>query len=145
MWTHSTSIDLKVPPARVYDYLADLARHAEWSSAVQSIELVKGEAGKVGAEYRAEEDKPTKIISFARITALDPPRHIAWESTDHRIFRTEWEFVIEPHAGGQTHLTQRVTFYTLSLLARLLLQMRKRQAPAENRASLERIKARLEQ
>lgn len=144
MWTYSTSIDLNAPAARVYDYLSDLARHADWSSAVRSIELVNGEAGKVGAEYRAEEDKPAKIVSFARITALDAPRRIAWQSTDHRIFRTEWEFLIEPRTDGKTHLTQRVTFYTLSLLARLLLQMRKRQAPAENRASLERIKARLE-
>lgn len=144
MWTNTVSIDIHAPPQRIYEYLADLKRHAEWSSNVRRIELTAGEAGKVGAEYKASEDVPRNLTSYARITQLHAPNLIGWESTDNRVFKTNWVFEIEPH-NDASRVTQRVTFHPLNLPAYAILYLfRVPRVAKENRASLERIKKILE-
>ncbi len=145
MYQNSVSLDIAAPPQKVYDYLVDFTKHAEWSMSVHKIELIAGEAGKVGAQYRASEVIPQDITSFATITALEPPRLIAWESTDHQVFRTNWEMRIEPNASGGTHLTDSVTFHPLSDFGTMVLDtIRVPQVEPENLASLERVKKNLE-
>lgn len=145
MYSKTVSIDIAAPPEKVYAYLVDFTKHKEWSMSVQDIQLVKGEAGKVGAQYRAEESIPRPITSFATITALDAPRLIAWESTDYKIFRTNWEIKMEPNSAGGTHLTQSVTFHPLNLLAIALLYLiRVPKVEQENLDSLARVKKLLE-
>ena len=110
---------------------------------VAKIEQVTPGPPGVGTEFKASETLPQELTTFARITALEPPTRIAWESTDHHVFRTNWEFEIRPNADG-THLTQRVTFNTLSSAAEPILLMRQTQVPPENLKSLGRIKQILE-
>ncbi|MBI5304294.1 MAG: SRPBCC family protein [Chloroflexi bacterium] len=144
MWQNEVSIGIAAPIDQVYRYLADFTRHNEWSMSVATIEqTTPGQIG-VGAKFKASEILPTKIVSFARITALDAPHRVGWESTDYRVFRTNWEFRMSAPAGG-THLVQHVTFHPLGLLGQILLLIRKRQVPAENLKSLNRIKKILEQ
>jgi hypothetical protein len=143
MWENETSIDIAAPPDQVYGYLADFARHSEWSMSVATIEQATPGPVSVGTEFKASETIPQKFASVARITALQAPALISWESTDYRIFRTQWSFVISQQNGG-THLVQRVRFEPIGLLGNLLLLMRRPQVPPENRHSLERIKAKLE-
>ncbi len=143
MWSSETSIDIAAPVEKVYRYLADFTRHSEWSMSVATIEQVTPGPVGVGTEFKASEIIPTKLVSFARITALEAPTRVAWESTDHRVFRTNWEFLLSEYKGG-THLIQRVTFYPVSLLGQVVLFIRKRQAPSENLKSLTRVKEILE-
>lgn len=144
MWHKSVSIELQAPPDQVFAYLADFTRHAEWSSNVGSIELKSGTVGQVGAVYEAHEDVPRPVVSFARITALRAPNLIEWESTDYKVFRTNWTFEIEPLGTG-SRLTQSVTFHPLNLFANVILYVfRVPVVEKENRASLERIKTHLE-
>ena len=82
------------------------------------------------------------MTTYARITALEPPRRIAWQATDRRVFRTDWEFQLEPEEGG-TRVTQAVTFHALNLLGSFLLYLARARVPAENQTSLERIRERL--
>jgi len=113
MWNNEVSIDIAAPPETVYRYLADFAQHGEWSMSVTTLEqMTPGPIG-VGTEFKSTETLPQTFESFARITALDEPNRIAWESTDYQVFRTNWEFEITPNAGG-THLVQRVTFHPIS-------------------------------
>ena len=150
MWHNSVSLDLSVPPEKIYAYLADFTRHAEWSSNVRRIELIKGKVGQVGAEYKASEDTPRDLTSFARITELTPPLRIRWESTDHKVFRTEWTFDIAPLPQGASlpqgaTLTQSVKFHPLSFFANIILYLfRVPVVEKEDRLSLERIKTNLE-
>jgi uncharacterized protein YndB with AHSA1/START domain len=143
MWENQVSIDIAAPPEKVFRYLADFARHGEWSMSVSQLEqLTPGEVG-VGTEFKSSETLPIEFVSFAKITALDAPARIAWESTDHQVFRTNWEFEITPNAGG-THLVQRVTFHPISALGNEFLPTRQQQVEPENMQSLNRIKAILE-
>jgi hypothetical protein len=143
MWKTEVSIDIVAPAEKVYSYLSDFARHSEWSMSVATIEQVTPGAVGVGTEFKASEMIPAKFVSFARITALDAPKLVAWESTDHKIFRTNWEMELSAQNGG-THLVQRVTFHPLGIIGPILLLVRKRQATPENLKSLQRIKANLE-
>lgn len=144
MWSNTVSIDIHAPPETIFAYLADFTRHAEWSSNVKSIKLVAGETGKVGAEYESIEDIPRPMSTFARITGLRAPNLIAWESTDKRVFKTNWRIEIEPH-GEDSHVTQSVTFQPLNLFAYVILYVFRVPVVAkENRASLGRIKSILE-
>ncbi|HEX7587309.1 MAG TPA: SRPBCC family protein [Anaerolineae bacterium] len=143
MWDNEVTIDIAAPIEKVYQYLADLRRHSEWSMSASKIEqMTPGEIG-VGTEFKASEELPQKLESFARMTALDAPTRIAWESTDYQVFRTNWEIVLSAQNGG-THLVQRVTFHTLGALGDTILEMRKLQVPSENLASLNRMKVILE-
>lgn len=144
MWSNTVSIEIQAPPEEIFAYLVDFTRHAEWSSSVVAIKLVGGETGQVGAEYAATESIPTEMTTYARITALDAPRRIEWESTDKRVFRTNWTLEIEP-IGEYSRLTQSVTFHPLSLFAlRVLYTVRVPIVANENLQSLGRIKQNLE-
>ena len=145
MFSKTVSIDITAPPEKVYAYLSDFTNVKEWSMSVQNIQLVEGEAGKVGAVYRSDETIPQSFSSFATITALDAPRLIAWQSTDHQVFRTDWEIHLAPNSTGGTHLTQSVTFHPLSDFATGLLDtIRAPVVEQENLDSLGRVKKILE-
>lgn len=143
MWSNQVSIAIAAPPEKVFRYLADFARHGEWSMSVTALEKITSGPIAVGTEFKSHETIPIEFDSFARVTALDAPTRIAWESTDHKVFRTVWEFEIHASAGG-THLIQRVTFYPISDMGNEFLPIRQQQVEPENRASLERIKRILE-
>ena len=143
MWDNQVTIDIAAPIDQIYSYLADLRRHSEWSMSVAKIEqMTPGEIG-VGTVFKASEELPQRLESFARVTALDAPTRIAWESTDYQVFRTNWEIVLSAQNGG-THLVQQVTFHTLGDLGEKILEMRKLQVPSENMQSLNRMKEILE-
>ena len=143
MWKNQVSIDIAAPPEQVYFYLADFSRHGEWSMSVTTLEkLTPGPVG-VGTEFKSTETLPQEFVSFATIKALDEPTRVAWESTDHQVFRTEWTFDIRPNADG-THLVQAVTFYAISDFGKEFLPIRQVQVEPENIASLGRIKQILE-
>lgn len=143
MWKNQVSIDINAAPEKVFGYLADFARHGEWSMSVTALEQITPGPVGVGTEFQSRETLPQEFVSFARITALEAPARIAWESTDHQVFRTNWEFEITPNAGG-THLVQRVTFHPISSFGDEFLLIRQLQVEPENIQSLNRLKAILE-
>jgi uncharacterized protein YndB with AHSA1/START domain len=146
MWQSETSTEINAPPERVYAYLADFLHHKEWSRGVAEIEPV-GATGAVavGTELKATETIPRRMTSIARVTALEPPRRIAWDARVEGVMRVQWEFELQPTALG-TRLVQRCRWQPQNLLGTVMLNLvRKRQVPKENQASLARIKAILEE
>jgi hypothetical protein len=145
MWTSEVSIDVDLPTSEVYTYLADFVRHREWSSAgmAELKQLTPGPV-VVGSEFQASETVPAQVVTFSRITALEPNRRIAWHSWFRNLMAADWEFDLAEH-DGVTHLVQRSRWQPgnpgMALFHRLV---RRRRIPVENLHSLERIKAALE-
>jgi uncharacterized membrane protein len=145
MWTSEVSVDISAPAADVYRYLADFPRHREWSSAAMSHlkQLTPGPIA-VGSEFEAAESVPGKVLTYSRITALQPTLRIAWHSWYRKLMAADWEFVLAEDSGV-THLVQRSRWQPgnagMALFHRLV---RRKRIPVENRQSLERIKAVLE-
>jgi uncharacterized membrane protein len=145
MWESRLSIDIAAPIDTVYDYLSDFERHSEWSLGVSEIKQTKPGTSGVGAEYEVNEVVPVKFVSFTRVTALDRPNRIEWESWDGKTLKVSWTFELSA-AGKATRVVQRSQVESTSILGAVLLRlMRKRQMPKENQQSLERIKSIIEQ
>lgn len=145
MWQSEVSIDVDAPAEDVYRYLADFPTHREWSSARMSglRQLTPGPVG-VGSEFEASETVPAKVVTYSRITALEPNRRIAWHSWFGKLMAADWEFELSEH-DGVTRLVQRSRWQPgnpgMALFHRLV---RRRRIPVENLHSLERIKAAVE-
>lgn len=145
MWATEVSIDIEVPAADVYRYLSDFPRHREWSSA-QMAELKPLTPGllAVGSEFEAAETTPAKVVTFSRITALEPNRRIAWHSWFRKLMAADWEFELTERSGV-THLVQRSRWQPGNIgMAVVHRLVRRRRIPIENLQSLERIKVAVE-
>jgi uncharacterized protein YndB with AHSA1/START domain len=125
------AITIQAPAELVFAYLADFERHPEWAANLGRVAPVTPGAAGVGATFKTQEGPPpagpaqrlrmlvhflagvlrgAKTYSTATITALEPPRRIAWQGGIPKgqgfFNRAEWEFLLEPR-GAATHLTQR--------------------------------------
>ncbi len=87
---------------------------------------------------------PGKYVSYSEITAIKEPRLIGWKAWVPHVMRTEWEFRLTPGPGG-TSLEQVSRWWPSGRVGFVMLNVqRKRHAPRESQASLERIKTLLE-
>jgi hypothetical protein len=144
MWQSEVSDEIQAPVEHVFGRLSDFTRHSDFSNGLAKVEqLTPGPAG-VGTRYRSEETVPGNYVSYSEITALEEPRRIAWKAWVPHVMRTEWEYRLGPSSSG-THLVQVSRWWPSGPMGLVILHLhRKRHAPRENQASLERIKALLE-
>ena len=109
-YSASYSVDIKAPQQKVFDYVADVARHGEWGSEADHMKVTADKPGPpaVGSRYRAEgmlNGKPNS--SVVTTTALEAPNRIAFDAEDSNS-NFHHEFVLTP-AGGGTHVERHVT------------------------------------
>lgn len=142
MWESEVHVDIDAPAADVYRYLADFPRHREWSSARMSeLKALKPGAVGVGSEFAAAETVPAKVVTYSRITALEPNRRIAWHAWFGKQMAADWEFQLTS-LGEVTRLVQRSRWQPGNIGMELFHRaVRRRRIPVENLQSLERIKA----
>lgn len=144
MWESEQAVEIQVPVDEVYHRLEDLTRHTEFADGLVSIEQITSGPVAVGTRFRAQERVPGKVVSTSEITALDRPRLIAWRAWVSGAMRVEWEFRLSPSGGG-THLVQTSRWQPTGPIGFVMLHLhRKRNAPRENRRTLDRIKTVLE-
>jgi uncharacterized membrane protein len=163
------SITIAAPAEQVYAYLADFQRHPEWVKNLTTVTPVTPGRTGVGATFKTAEGPPpvgrwatvrmmthfvagvlggAKPYSEATITALEPPRRIAWWAGVPKgtgfFNRAEWEFRLEPQ-GASTQLTQHYAWQPQNERAERMLSAAGpeglRQAVA---ASLAQLKQKLE-
>lgn len=144
MWQSEVSIEVQAPVEQVFGRLRDFSRHTEFSNGLAKVEqLTRGAAG-TGTRYRCEETMPGRYVSYCEITALEEPRLIAWKAWVPHVMRTQWEFRLTATSNG-TRLVHVSRWWVSGPVGFVMLNVhRKRNAPRENQASLERIKSILE-
>ena len=109
-YSASYSVDIKAPQQKVFDYVADVARHGEWGSDDDHMKATADKPGTpaVGSRYRAEgllNGKPNS--SVVTITALETPKRVAFDAEDsNSIFHHE---IVLTSSGGGTHVERHVT------------------------------------
>jgi len=144
MWESEQAVDIQVPIDEVYHRLKDFTRHADFADGLVSVEQISSGSVGVGTRFRAQERVPGKVVSTMEITALDEPRLIAWKAWVDGVMRVEWELRLSPSGGG-THLVQTSRWQPTGPIGFVMLHLhRKRNAPRENRRTLDRIKTVLE-
>lgn len=159
------TVEIAVPAERVYAYLADFPRHAEWGQSLVELTQVRaGDRAGVGARYHTRErqswqaDRPprapltrgTRGSTICEVRDLTPSRRIAWHSwvamppVGHW---GDWAFEIESGGNGTTNLTQTVRLHdspVSAVISRLVFGQTPAKAYAQWEASLRNIKAILE-
>lgn len=127
--TWSGTVTIAAPPERVYAYLADFPRHAEWAQTVERLELLdRGDARGVGARYRTIERQAMqhdrqpfepirrgmRVVTICEVRELTPQRRIAWHAhTSPKALGlyADLSFELEALSDDGTRLTQHYRFH----------------------------------
>jgi uncharacterized protein YndB with AHSA1/START domain len=133
----NSSITITAPVERVYAYLANFPRHAEWAQTVETLELLQpGDSRGVGARYRTIErqamqhdrqpfaplTKGMRVVTICEVRELTPHRRIAWHA--HTSPKTlgmyaDLSFELESINDGTTRLTQQYRFHQPDMMVGL--------------------------
>jgi uncharacterized protein YndB with AHSA1/START domain len=131
-WTGTVTI--AAPIERVYAYLADFPRHAEWAQTVERLELIQpGNDQGVGARYRTAERQSMqhdrqpfapirrgmRVVTICEVRELTPLRRIAWHAhTSPKALglSADLAFAFAVRTPGETELTQQYCFHQPRLM-----------------------------
>ena len=139
------TVDIKAPQAKVYEYLADVARHGEWGSSDDKMQISSEKPGPpaVGSRYSADallngrQNKSTVVI-----TALEPPKRIAFDAEDsNSVFHHE--FILTPQGEG-TRFERRVTMTKGPFYFPLVLRIFKSTVVKNYDGAMQNAKSKLE-
>jgi hypothetical protein len=119
MPAYGAAVDVDVPPADAFAYVADLTRHGEWSADPLDIRLVDGATGVVGSHYQATAEAQGKTITARlEVTEADAPSRLGFRVSD---LTGDYEHLFTfTETGSGTRVDRRITTSKLSL-AQLLL------------------------
>ena len=81
----TVSVTVAAPPERVWPWVADIAKHAQWSPKPYRVELVSGEPNAVGSRYRSVGWVPPNDGNHendVEITQVQPMTRFALQATD---------------------------------------------------------------
>jgi uncharacterized protein YndB with AHSA1/START domain len=138
-------ITIKAPPAKVFDYIADISRHGEWGSADDKMKVTAEKPGTpaVGARYKAEGVLNGKVNpSVVTITAYEPQTRVAFDAEDsNSVFHHE--FVFTPSDGG-TRVERRVTMTKGPFYFPIVLGIFKSTVVKNYNGAMSNVKAKLE-
>ena len=94
-------VHINAEPSKIWPYIVDLGRHAEWSPTSYEVELMSGAAGEVGAHYRSVGVIPgdKHHTNEVDITEVDPNKRFAFVAHDDPGDVTN-SFDLRPQDGG---------------------------------------------
>ncbi len=135
-------ISIDAPAGQVYDYVADLTRHAEWAG--HSLQVSKSSEGPVavGSSFSTTAKQFGTQREQSTITELSPGSAFAWESTG-ALGRARHRFSLAGE-GGKTTLTKSAEIVEPKLLAKLTSWKLSKDIPKGLHSDLANIKAHLE-
>ena len=101
-----TTIDINVPPARVWAIMGDVERWHEWTASITSVKRLDDGPMRVGSRARVKQPKLPE--SVFEVTTWNPARGFDWVTKSPGIHGLG-RHAIEPIAHG-SRVTLSVTF-----------------------------------
>ncbi len=135
-------ITIETPADRVYDDVADMATHAEWSGNGLSVTKSSDGPVAVGTVYATTAKQFGTQREQSTVTEMTPGRAFAWDSVG-TLGRAHHAFGLSGD-GGSTTVIKSAEIVEPTFLAKLTGWKLSKDIPAGLRRDLERIKARLE-
>ena len=140
----TASIDVNRPPEDVFAYLSDLARHGEWQSQIQDVNVETEGPTRVGTRARERRKPPfgPPMEAAYEITRFEPPRLASFEGIDGPV-RVVGTVTVEPaERGSRVSLEIDVRGHGFGKLLRPIVssQMRK-QVPLDQQRLKEQLEA----
>jgi uncharacterized protein YndB with AHSA1/START domain len=143
---HSYHVFIRAPRERVFDYVADLTRHPEWSGGELRIEALTPGPVAVGSQYSshgsvaAEKNRANTV----RVSEYQPPARFGFIAQDPGFGNVVHEFIFTSEGDG-THVERKVTTNMSPVMAFLFqLMIRPLIGKPMMDRSLAALKARLE-
>ncbi len=144
-YTATYDVTIKAPQAKVFDYVADVARHGEWASEPDHMKASAEKAGPpaVGSRYKAEGVLNGKVNpSVVTITSMEPSKRVAFDAEDsNSVFHHE--FVLTPSDGG-TRVQRVVTMSKGPFFFPIVLAIFKGTVQKNYNGAMENLKTKLE-
>jgi uncharacterized protein YndB with AHSA1/START domain len=98
------TVQISVPPEKVWEVMVDIERWPEWTESIRSAELLTAAGLGFGSEARLRvKGAPSK--SLWRVTEFTPGRSFTWESSQLGV-RSVATHLVEPNGDG-TKVTLR--------------------------------------
>ena len=141
--SRSHEVLIHAPRQSVFEYVADLTKHPEWSGGELQIEEVTPGPVAVGKEYisrgqvAVQKERPNTV----RISQYEPPRCFAFVARDPDFGRVIHEFRF--YEQGESVLVRRVMALSLSPFMTLLFRLAI--YPLIGRPSMEKAMRKLKQ
>jgi uncharacterized protein YndB with AHSA1/START domain len=136
---------VNAPPEKVFEYLSDLTKHAEWATPGHGlkVERVSDGATAVGSQFKSEAHQFGAQHDTITVTEMQPNQRLVYEvvTKDNEKFR--WGFQLSPTGGG-TNVTRTMETVKTGLMTKMMTPMLAVMAPRLLAGDLERIKARLQ-
>ena len=135
-------ISIKAPADRVYDYVADMTTHEDWSG--NGLKVTKETDGPVavGTVYATTAKQFGTQRERSTVTEMTPGRAFAWDSVG-ALGRAHHAFELSSD-GDATTVTKSAQVVEPKFLAKLTSWKLSKDIPAGLHRDLERIKAHLE-
>ena len=101
-WTDEASIEVAVPPERLWQLVADVTRMGEWSPVCRRCEWVEGSASPaVGARFVGYNRQGLARWSrVCEVTVCDPGSEFAFRTFFKGAEATRWRYCFEPTSRG---------------------------------------------
>ena len=139
-------IVINAPQEKVFSYLADITKHAEWGNPSQKLQVTKTSDGPIGqgATFQSVGQQFGRQDDTVTIKEYAPNRRIVYESQG-KAGLIRHSFDIEPSDGGGVQVTKRFEAVQAKLPFALFLPMVSMFVlPGALKGDLERIKAKVE-
>ena len=114
-------ITIDAPVKRVWPWVADMGKHAEWSIKPYKMEWIQGEPNAVGSRYRSEGEIPMDKhhVNEGEIVENQPNDRFVLNAHDTEGDYTN-TFTLKP-AGSSTEVTIRLEFVKVRGMAAMMV------------------------
>lgn len=135
------SVEIDVPPERVWPVITDVERWPEWTPTMRSVELLRPGPLAQGTEARISQ--PRFGTRTWRVTSIDPGKSFTWETRGTGTVMVA-SHVITPRGNGESStvtLGVDSSGWAVSLLGWLLVRTARRFVEAEAEGLKRRVEA----
>ena len=135
-------ISVQAPAGRVFDYVSDFTRHAEWSGNGLAATKESDGPAAVGSAYSTTAKQFGTQREHSTVTEFTPGRTFAWDSRGALGRVHHWFSMSED--GGATSLTKGAEMLEPTFLAKITSWKISKDIPSGIHRDLENIKAKVE-
>ena len=135
-------ISVQAPAGRVFDYVSDFTRHAEWSGNGLAVTKESDGPAAVGSTYSTTAKQFGTQREHSTVTEFTPGSTFAWDSRGALGRVHHWFSMSED--GGATTLTKGAEMLEPTFLAKITSWKISKDIPSGIHRDLENIKAKVE-
>ena len=120
MYSTTREIAIAAKPQKLFELIADLERHTEWSGSgeVSNVRKITEGPVRVGTRFQADEEltepkaMKIKFVAHSEIIAVEEGRLIQWRSRMPKfpVGYADWTYELTPQKGG-TNVKESVNAY----------------------------------